>query len=275
VKPAVRPRFLGCECAKRWAPATRTPGALSCSHSRSHSVVAAIAALAIGCLAAALPQLVRAAPVAPDAALTQLLINTDLHSSPPPYRNSDFYPYTDAVDGRADIYGEVVWRGPSGDAPARGLQVFLIDADAYTVYFAALASAAALIDKDAVASLDSGASIALSSAIADRNGIFVFPDKAPGTYVLFAVLHETIGVASPAEQVQRGFDGRGNGADVVVPSIEIPHFRVESSRYLYGYRLQSGQGPWNLGYVRANQVLVDGRQVWPVPAAPQPARSPR
>jgi hypothetical protein len=226
-------------------------------------------ALAFACSFAAPPEAAGAAfPVGPDPALTQQLAALDVTAPPPPARPDDFLGVFNTPENEcATVSGRIVWRAPRGDAPARGLKVFLMAADDYTAWFAARSSADALADKDAVATLDvTIGRRALSTTVADRFGNFAFPSRAPGEYILFAVLHETIGFAIPSERTERGWDDRGHGADVVVPSIEIPQSHVVSARYLYGFTLRPEARPWNLGIVRPNTILRDGRPL----GAPKP-----
>jgi hypothetical protein len=225
--------------------------------------------LAFACsFAVALPAAGAAVPVGPDPAFTQQLLALDVTASPPPARPDDFLGLVNTPENEcATVSGRIVWRARSGEVPARGLRVFLMAADDYTSWFAARSSADALADKDAVETLDATVrSRALASTVADRFGVFLFPSRAPGEYILFAVLHETIGFAVPSERVERGWDDRGHGADVVVPSIEIPQSHVVSARYLYGFTLRAEERPWNLGIVRPNSILRDGRPL----GAPKP-----
>ncbi len=246
---------------KTIASAARTSERVfSKAHFGGRNVGAGVLAFACA-FAVALPPAGAAVPIEPDPALTGQLLGLDVTASPPPARPDDFLALINTPENEcATVSGRILWRAPSGEAPARGLKVFLLAADDYTAWFAARSSADALADKNAVASLDTTIrSRALASTIADRFGNFVFRSRAPGEYILFAVLHETIGFAVPSERVERGWDDRGHGADVVVPSIEIPQSHVVSARYLYGFTLRAEGRPWNLGLIRPNAILRDGR----------------
>jgi hypothetical protein len=176
----------------------------------------------------------------------------------PPVQAADFRAWS-ATRDRAPVDGKLVWQGPRGELPARGTHLFLMPEDDYSVWFAKLATDNALASRDAAVPLDDRARPSLLSAIANRYGVFSFPSVPSGPYVLFAVLNVKIGPATPVERVERGWDGSGHGADVTVPSVDIPQGHIESFRYLYAYALRGEQRPWHLGVVRPNAQMHDGR----------------
>jgi hypothetical protein len=219
---------------------------------------ASVIALTFWCLASGSGTVRADDFIAPDAALTQRLASFEATATAPPVLPADFHAWLTERD-RAPLDGKLVWRTPRSEAPARGTRVFLMPEGDYSAWFAKAATDDALANKDGAAALDDKARSTLVSAIADRNGVFSFPSVPEGPYVLFAVLNVTIGPATPAEHVERGWDGNGRGADVIVPSVEIPQSHLESFRYLYAYMLRKEQRPWHLGVVRPNTQVHDGQ----------------
>jgi protocatechuate 3,4-dioxygenase beta subunit len=144
----------------------------------------------------------------------------------------------------------------------RGVTVYLLPARAYTQWFVALATANAAGLLKTPPSIDGRLrSSLLLNAQTDGAGAFRFDGVVPGQYYVFAVVNQRFGPPVISERVERGWDGRGHGADVAVPAVDIATAHLDQWVYAYGYDISNVPPPWHLGIVRPARQLRDGRAV--------------
>ena len=197
----------------------------------------------------------------PDPGLTAGLESISLNAAVPDYNPDDFKSF-EGSGGRSSIDGLLVRPSAGRYVPMRGVTVYLIPARPFTRWFVALATAnAAGVTKTAPAIDGRLRSSFLLHAQTDGAGGFRFDDLLPGPYYVFAVVNQRFGPPVVSERVERGWDGRGHGADVAVPVLDIPNAHLDQWVYACGYDLSNLPAPWHLGLVRPARQLRDGRAV--------------